>query len=122
MVQENSRITVRDVTYHQRLAAYVDGRLTGIVEYLPAERLIAVDPEFEGRGVGSALARAGLYMVEKADAPYLAVCPFVAGWSARHPRVRAVALTGGQPPQRLTFLGRRRLGDYTPLVDASTSR
>ncbi|MFI1338501.1 GNAT family N-acetyltransferase [Streptomyces sp. NPDC020845] len=89
MVQDTSRITVREVADQQRLEAYVDGRLAGIVEYLPAKRLIAfvhteVDPEFEGRGVGSALARAGLEMVKKADGRFLAVCPFIAGWAARH--------------------------------------
>ncbi|MDR6974303.1 putative GNAT family acetyltransferase [Streptomyces sp. 3330] len=90
MVQDMSQITVREVTDHQRLEAYVDGRLAGIAEYLPAKRLIAfvhteVDPEFEGRGVGSALARAGLDMVKRTDTRFLAVCPFIAGWSARHP-------------------------------------
>ncbi|MFD0312807.1 GNAT family N-acetyltransferase [Streptomyces flavalbus] len=74
----------------KRLEAYVDGQLAGIAEYIPAKQVLAfvhteVEPAFEGRGVGSALAKAALDMVREADTRYLAVCPFIAAWAARHP-------------------------------------
>ncbi|NDU72135.1 GNAT family N-acetyltransferase [Actinomadura sp. DSM 109109] len=89
MPNDKTDITVREAEGN-RLEAYVDGQVAGIVEYIPAQRLIAfvhteVEPRFEGRGVGSALARAALEMVKASDARFLPVCPFIAGWSAKHP-------------------------------------
>jgi predicted GNAT family acetyltransferase len=74
----------------KRLEAYLGGRLAGIVEYIPARQAYAfvhteVEPAFEGRGVGSALARAALDMARDADSKFLAVCPFIAAWASRHP-------------------------------------
>lgn len=90
MEREGAAIDVTLNEEQKRLEARVGGRLAGIAEYIPAGQLYAfvhteVEPEFEGRGVGSALAHAGLEMVRLLDARYLAVCPFVAGWAARHP-------------------------------------
>ncbi|WSG09497.1 N-acetyltransferase [Micromonospora sp. NBC_01739] len=44
-----------------------------------------VSPEYEGRGVGAALARAALDEARTANLRVLATCPFIAGWIARHP-------------------------------------
>lgn len=90
MADAKSDVTiVRDDADH-RLEARVDGQLAGIAEYIPAKQVIAfvhteVEPAYEGRGVGSALARAALDMARDADTKFLAVCPFIAGWAARHP-------------------------------------
>ncbi|MEU9352470.1 GNAT family N-acetyltransferase [Streptomyces griseoloalbus] len=101
MEREKRRITVTGVDDKNRLEAYVDGRLAGLVEYIPARGLLAfvrteVMPEREGQGIGSALARASLDMVRRADLKFLPVCPFIAAWADRHPeyepwRYRAVS-------------------------------
>ncbi|MFE0474867.1 GNAT family N-acetyltransferase [Streptomyces sp. NPDC058947] len=82
-------VTVTRVDAENRLEAYVDGRLAGLVEYLPAKGLLAfvhteVVPEREGQGIGSALAKAALDMVREADVKFLAVCPFTAAYADRH--------------------------------------
>lgn len=44
-----------------------------------------VEPRYEGRGVGSALARTALDEARAAGLRVLATCPFFAGWIERHP-------------------------------------
>ena len=44
-----------------------------------------VSPEYEGRGVGAALVRTALDEARAANLQVLPVCPFFAGWIARHP-------------------------------------
>lgn len=83
-------VTVTRVDDKNRLEACVDGRLAGLVEYIPAKGLLAfvhteVLPEREGQGIGSALAKASLEMVRKADLKFLPVCPFIAAYADRHP-------------------------------------
>ncbi|GAA2433691.1 GNAT family N-acetyltransferase [Streptomyces glaucus] len=90
MAGAESDITIVRNDDDKRLEAHVDGRLAGIAEYIPAKQVIAfvhteVEPAYEGRGVGSALARAALDMARDADTKFLAVCPFIAAWAARHP-------------------------------------
>lgn len=65
--------------------------LAGFADYLRTAELVAfvhteVDPAFEGRGVGSLLARAGIESVRADGLRVLAVCPFIAGWLSRHPQ------------------------------------
>ncbi len=44
-----------------------------------------VEPEREGEGIGSALARAALDDARSAGLRVVPQCPFVADWIARHP-------------------------------------
>lgn len=44
-----------------------------------------VPPALEGRGVGSALVRAGLDFARAEGLKVMPVCTFFAGWIARHP-------------------------------------
>ncbi|GAA2355283.1 N-acetyltransferase [Streptomyces carpaticus] len=85
-------VDVRDVPEAQRYEARIEGesRVAGVAEYLRTQELIAfvhteVPPEFEGRGIGSALARTALDEARAANLRVLATCPFFAGWIARHP-------------------------------------
>ncbi|MFD7510450.1 GNAT family N-acetyltransferase [Streptomyces sp. NPDC059853] len=85
-------VDVRDVPEAKRYEARVDGesKVAGVAEYHRTKELIAfvhteVLPEYEGRGVGSALARASLDEARAANLRVLATCPFYAGWIARHP-------------------------------------
>ena len=50
-----------------------------------------VEPAFEGKGVGAALARAALDDARERNLTVIATCPFVAGWMRRHPEYHDVA-------------------------------
>jgi predicted GNAT family acetyltransferase len=82
-------VVVREVAERRRYEAVVGGVVAGFVTYrdMRVGRTFLhteVDEDFEGRGVGSALARGAL---DDARARQLSVrpsCPFVAGWIRRH--------------------------------------
>jgi predicted GNAT family acetyltransferase len=83
-------VAVADAGERSRFEAHVDGALAGFAEYQRTDHLVAythteVDPAFEGRGVGSALARAALDDARRRALPVLATCPFIARWMGRHP-------------------------------------
>lgn len=85
-------VDVIDVPEAKRYEARVDGesRIAGVSDYIRTDELIAfvhteVQPEYEGKGVGAALARIALDEARAANLRVLATCPFVAGWIARHP-------------------------------------
>ena len=44
-----------------------------------------IDEEYEGRGIGSALARFALDDVREKEATVIPLCPFIAAWIERHP-------------------------------------
>ena len=83
-----------DVTNNEaqkRYEARVDGELAGSAYYDAADDLIVfthteVDDAFEGKGVGSALAKFALDDV-RADGRRKVVprCPFIKGWIDKHP-------------------------------------
>lgn len=84
-------ITVTDNRSANRFEARDGETLAGFADYLRTPELVAflhteVDPAFEGRGVGSALAREAVESVQAAGLRVLAVCPFITGWLARHPQ------------------------------------
>ena len=87
-----------------RYEAHLDGSLAGFAEYQLTDHLVVfthteVDPAFEGRGVGSAIARYALdALVADGDRKALAVCPFIKGWIERHPEYLGV--TYGARPSR----------------------
>lgn len=76
-----------------RYAAYLDGALAGFTVYELAEdpaRIVfvhtEVDDAFEGRGVGSAIARAALDDVRATgERRVVPQCPFIRGWIEKHP-------------------------------------
>jgi hypothetical protein len=74
----------------KRYEAHLDGALAGFAEYQLTDELIVfthteVDPAFEGRGVGSALARFALDDVRQAGTrKVMPLCPFIKGWIGRH--------------------------------------
>lgn len=78
----------------QRYAAYLDGELAGFAAYQAEGDTIVfthteVDGAFEGRGVGSAIARGALDDV-RADGSRRVVpqCSFIRGWIDKHPDYR----------------------------------
>ena len=89
-----SDVQVTNNEAEKRYEARVDGRLAGSAYYDTADDLIVfthteVDDDYEGQGVGSALARAALDDV-RADGRRKVVprCPFIKGWIDRHPDYR----------------------------------
>jgi predicted GNAT family acetyltransferase len=83
-------VTVDDNPMASRYEARLDGVLAGVSEYeLTPDTIIflhtVVAEEYEGQGVGTAIAR---YALDDARARGLQVrplCPFIRGWMQRHP-------------------------------------
>ncbi|MET0998360.1 MAG: GNAT family N-acetyltransferase [Marmoricola sp.] len=82
--------TTKNESEH-RYEAWVDGELAGAAYYeLDDKRIVfthtEVEDEFEGHGVGSALARFALDDV-RAEGTRRVVprCPFIKGWIDKHP-------------------------------------
>jgi uncharacterized protein len=100
-------VEVSDAPEAKRYEARVDGAtgVAGLAQYIRTDELIAfvhteVEPEHEGRGVGSALARTALDEARAANLRVLATCPFFAGWMSRHPEY-----------QDLLYRSRSKVGD-----------
>ena len=82
--------TVTDDADHHRYVLDVDGRLAGQVVYsLHPGRITflhtEVEPEFEGEGVGSQMAKAVLDDARRRGLAVEPQCPFIAEYIARHP-------------------------------------
>jgi predicted GNAT family acetyltransferase len=85
-----SEPTVGDNPTEQRFEVLVDGEVAGFAEYRRTNGAVAfthtvIDPAFEGRGLGSLLARGALDASRDAGAPVLPFCPFIRGYIQRHP-------------------------------------
>jgi len=89
-----SDVIVRDDPERNRWEAVLDDRPGAPVAGYAAYRREAgritfthtvVEPEHEGAGVGSALARAALDGARDAGLRVVPQCPFIAAWIRRHP-------------------------------------
>lgn len=86
-----SDVEVKNNPAENRYEAWLDGKLAGMAVYGLSEHAIVflhteVGDEFEGHGVGSALARGALDDV-RADGTrdVVPLCPFIKSWIAKHP-------------------------------------
>jgi predicted GNAT family acetyltransferase len=82
-------ITVRDNPENRRYEVFVDGDLAGFSAYRdePGRRVFThtkVDPDYEGQGVGSALARGALDDARQRQLAVVPRCPFIAEYIGRH--------------------------------------
>ncbi|HUK68401.1 MAG TPA: GNAT family N-acetyltransferase [Streptosporangiaceae bacterium] len=89
-------VEVTDAEDRHRFEAFLDGKLAGFAEYIRRDNVIVlphteVEPEFEGHGVGGALARAALDDAAARGKPVRPLCPFIADWIARNPAYKHVA-------------------------------
>ncbi len=83
-------IEVRDAPDRQRYEAVVDGTVAGFAVYRDygGVRVFThteVFPAFEGRGVGTALARGALDHVRASGRTLVAQCPFIRSYIERQP-------------------------------------
>ncbi|GAA4734610.1 hypothetical protein GCM10023328_13210 [Modestobacter marinus] len=99
-------MTVTRSPDRRRYEAAVNGTtVAGFIDYQETSELVVlshtdVDASFEGRGVGSALARAALDDVRDRGLKALVVCPFILGWLRRHREYRDVLFNA--PPAKVT--------------------
>lgn len=99
-------IEVTDNPAERRYEARLNGTLAGFAEYQLTHELIVfthteVDPSFEGKGVGSALARFALDEVRaKGERKVLPNCPFIKAWIGKHPDY--IPLVHGAPASSAT--------------------
>jgi predicted GNAT family acetyltransferase len=85
-----STVEVTDHPELTRWVATVDGEPAGFAQYIRRGGRVlfvhtVVDDAFEGRGVGSALARAALDGARVAGDPVVPLCPFIAAYIEKHP-------------------------------------
>jgi uncharacterized protein len=81
---------ISDEPAASRYEARLDGEVAGFLEYvLKRERLALIHtevaPEYNGRGVGAALARFALADARRRGLRVIASCPFVRAYLERHP-------------------------------------
>jgi uncharacterized protein len=86
-------VTVRNDQEGQRYVVLFDGEPAGFAAYRRRPGLIAfthteVDPRFEGRGVGTALARAALDDARDNGDAVLPFCRFINRWISEHVEYR----------------------------------
>ena len=89
-MSDDASIEVVDVPEQHRFEVRVDGELAGFAEYSRmGERLVfrhtEISDAYEGRGLGSQLARGALDLARAGDHPVVPLCPFIASYIERHP-------------------------------------
>jgi predicted GNAT family acetyltransferase len=85
-----SSVLVVDAPQAGRYEARIGDDLAGTAAYMRTPEVIAfihteVGDNYEGRGVGSSLARRAMDDARAQGMRVLAICPLIAGWLARHP-------------------------------------
>jgi predicted GNAT family acetyltransferase len=75
-----------EITADGQVAGFADYRLRpdGTVIFTHTQ----IEPAFDGRGLGSVLARAALDDVRRRQVKLVPRCPFIAGYIERHPEYR----------------------------------
>lgn len=89
-----AEITVTDNVVESRYEAVLDGAVA-FAEYRLAEGVIilphtVVPTAFEGKGVGSALAKAALGRARAEGRKVVPTCPFMAAYIQKHPEWRDI--------------------------------
>jgi predicted GNAT family acetyltransferase len=84
------QVAVTDVPDDHRYEARIGDTVAGVAAYIRTPEIIAfvhteVGDAFEGRGIGSTLARAALDDARSRGLRVLAICPFIKGWLEKHP-------------------------------------
>ena len=87
---EADSVVVRDNKVEDQFELFFDGAPAGILNYRVegddyALTHTEIDPDFEGRGLGSALISHALDQIKAGGHGMLPVCPFVLSYLDRHP-------------------------------------
>ena len=90
MADAESAIKITENDGRHRFEAVLDGEVAGFVSYRREDDRVVlvhteVDPQFEGKGVGSALARGVLDRLRDEGVAVVPQCEFIAGWIEKHP-------------------------------------
>jgi predicted GNAT family acetyltransferase len=96
-------VTVVDNSDASRFEARADGAVAGFAEYRrEPEALVVVhaevDPAYEGRGIGSTLARGMLDQLRDQGVTVRPECPFVRSYVRKHWDRYGAMVTGISPP------------------------
>lgn len=83
-------LSITDDPQARRYEARIGDELAGTAAYIRTPEVVAfihteVGDAYEGRGIGSALARTALDDARSQGLRVLAICPFIAGWLTKHP-------------------------------------
>lgn len=87
---EITDVEITDNPDEHRYEAHLHGELAGFAAYQLTDELVVfthteVEPRFEGRGIGSALAQFALDDVrDQGTRTVLPICPFIKAWIGRH--------------------------------------
>lgn len=87
---DDAEIIVRDNEQEHRYEILVDGDLAGFSAYREdaGHRVFThtkIDGDYEGQGIGSALAKGALDDTRRRGLAVVARCPFIAAYIQRHP-------------------------------------
>ena len=93
VVDAGDGVEIVDSGSNSRYEARLDEGLAGFLVYEMHDGWVTfvhteVDPSFEGRGIGSRLAKAGLDDARARGLPVTPECPFVLSYIRRHPEYR----------------------------------
>ncbi|WP_265448098.1 GNAT family N-acetyltransferase [Flexivirga meconopsidis] len=92
----NDDVTVQDNPPQSRYEAHVGRALAGFAVYDLADGVIIfvhteVDPKFEGKGIGGAIARFALDDVRSVgERRVVPSCPFIKAWIDKHPEYQSL--------------------------------
>ncbi|MGC4879314.1 GNAT family N-acetyltransferase [Micromonospora sp. DT43] len=92
------QFTVTEAPTRERFEARDEtGAVAGVVTYQLTGAIIAythteVDQAYEGRGVGSTLARAVMDDARARGRTVVPICPFLAEWLAKHPEYEDIVV------------------------------
>ncbi|MDI1464588.1 GNAT family N-acetyltransferase [Catellatospora sp. KI3] len=91
-------IEVVDAPAKGRYEARAGEVLAGFMTYQVTGKIVAfthteVSPEFEGQGVGKAIARRVMDDARAAGRTVVPICPFLAGWLERHQEYADMVVT-----------------------------
>jgi predicted GNAT family acetyltransferase len=86
---DEQTVAVRNDDARRQYVATLNGAEAGIAAYLADDEIVTfthteVDPDFEGHGVGSELAREALDDVRRQGKKVRPVCPFIAKFISEH--------------------------------------